>query len=244
MAQSSLIGAFVGVVPAAGGDIAGLVGWNRAKAISKHPEEFGHGSIEGLVGADTASSSTLGGALTTTLSLGIPGDSVMAIMIGSMIIWGIQPGPSLFERRPDIIVTIVTIMLLATLISTVISLVRTKGMTKLLDLQPQWIWGIILIFCIVGTYATTNNVVTAAQMLFFGVLGLVLRRVGVPAGPVVLGFLLGPLAEANLRRAMLIGDASGFLTRPIALVLLLVAAASLLWPVYRDLRAKRRSRTV
>lgn len=244
MAQSSVIGAIVGVVPAAGGDIAGLVGWNRAKAISKKPEQFGKGSLEGLVGADTASSSTLGGALTTTLSLGIPGDSVMAIMIGSMIIWGIQPGPSLFERRPDIVATIVLIMVFATLVSTVISLMRVKTMTRLLDLKPQWIWGIILVFCIVGTYATTNNVWTAVQMLVFGVVGLVLRRVGMPAGPVVLGFLLGPLAEANLRRAMLIGSPVELLTRPISLVLLLIAAGSLLWPLWKGYRESRAVRAV
>jgi len=241
MAQSGILGALIGVIPAAGGDIAGLVGWNRAKAISKHPEEFGKGSIEGVVGADTASSSTLGGALTTTLSLGIPGDSVMAIMIGSMIIWGIQPGPSLFERRPDIVVTIVAIMLLATLASTVVSLVRTRGMTRLLDLKPQLIWGIIVVFCVVGTYATTNNVLTVVQMLVFGVIGLVLRRVGIPAGPIVLGFLLGPLAEANLRRALLIGQPYELLTRPISLVLLLLAAGSLLWPVISKAIAARRA---
>lgn len=241
MAQSGALGVVIGVVPAAGGDIAGLVGWNRAKAISKHPEEFGKGSIEGLVGSDTASSSTLGGALTTTLSLGIPGDSVMAIMIGSMIIWGIQPGPSLFERRPDIIVTIVAIMLLATLGSTIVSLIRTKSMTKLLDLKPQLIWGIILVFCVVGTYATTNNVLTVVQMLFFGVVGLALRRVGIPAGPIVLGFLLGPLAESNLRRAMLIGQPVELLTRPISLVLLLLAAASLAWPLIKRNRRGARA---
>lgn len=240
MAQSGALGAVIGVVPAAGGDIAGLVGWNRAKAISKHPEEFGKGSIEGLVGSDTASSSTLGGALTTTLSLGIPGDSVMAIMIGSMVIWGIQPGPSLFERRPDIIVTIVAIMLLATIASTVVSLIRTKSMTRLLDLKPQLIWGIIVVFCVVGTYATTNNVMTVVQMLVFGVVGLILRRVGIPAGPIVLGFLLGPLAESNLRRALLIGEPVELLIRPISLVLLLLAAASLLWPVIRKAVDRRR----
>lgn len=242
MAQSGVLGAVIGVVPAAGGDIAGLVGWNRAKAISKRPDEFGKGSIEGLVGSDTASSSTLGGATTTTLALGIPGDSVMAIMLGSMIIWGIQPGPSLFERRPDIIVTIVAIMLLATLASTVVSLVRTKGMTKLLDLKPQWLWGTILVFCLVGTYATTNNVMTTVQMLLFGVIGVVLRRVGIPAGPVVLGFLLGPLAESNLRRAMLIGTPDEFLTRPIAAVLLLLALGSLLWPSISNFLKRRRVR--
>jgi putative tricarboxylic transport membrane protein len=241
MAQSGALGVVIGVVPAAGGDIAGLVGWNRAKAISKHPEEFGKGSIEGLVGSDTASSSTLGGAVTTTLALGIPGDSVMAIMLGSMIIWGIQPGPSLFERRPDIIVTIVAIMLMATIGSTIVSLIRTKGMTKLLDLKPQLLWGVILVFCVVGTYATTNNVMTVVQMLVFGVLGLALRRVGIPAGPIVLGFLLGPLAESNLRRALVIGHPVEMLTRPISLVLLLLAAASLFWPIIKKSIDRRKA---
>ncbi len=242
MGVSGLVGVVIGVVPAVGGDIAGLIGWNRAKAVSQHPEEFGKGTIEGVVGSDTASSATLGGSLTTTLSLGIPGDSVMAIMLGSMVIWGIQPGPTLFSQRPDLIATIATIMIVATLVSTAVSLVRTRGMTRLLDLRPQWIWGIILVFCIVGTYATTTNVATAAQMLAFGVLGLLLRRIGMPAGPVVLGFLLGPLAEANLRRAMLIGDATGFLTRPIALALLLLGIGSLVLPVVRQARASRRQR--
>lgn len=241
--QSGVLGAVIGVIPAAGGDIAGIVGWNRAKAISKHPEEFGKGSIEGLVGADTASSSTLGGSLTTTLALGIPGDSVMAIMLGSMVIWGIQPGPSLFERRPDIIVTIVAIMLLATIVTTAISLIRTSAMAKLLDLRPQWLWGIILVFCVVGTYATTNNVATVLQMLLFGLLGLGLRRLGIAAGPVVLGFLLGPLAEANLRRAMLIGEPIQFLTQPISAVLLLLAVGSLLMPVLRRARQRRKARS-
>lgn len=241
MVVSGVVGIGIGVVPAAGGDIARMIGWNRAKAISKEPEKFGKGSIEGLVGADTASSSTLGGALTTTLALGIPGDSVMAIMLGSMVIWGIQPGPSLFENQPDLVVTIAAIMILATIISTIVSLLRTKAMVKLLDLKPQYLWGIIAVFCIVGTYATTNNVMTAIQMLLFGVIGLVFRRIGLPAGPVVLGFLLGPLAEANLRRALLIDDASGFVTHPIALVLLVLALGSLIWPVIRAGRQKRRA---
>lgn len=241
MAQSGLVGAVLGVVPAVGGDIAGLVGWNRAKAISKNPEEFGKGSIEGLVGSDTASSSTLGGAVTTTLSLGIPGDSVMAIMLGSMIIWGIQPGPSLFERRPDIIVTIVAIMLLATLGATIVSLIRTKGMTKLLDLKPQLLWGVIVVFCVVGTYSTTNNVLTVVQMVVFGVIGLFFRRVGIPVAPIVLGFILGPLAEASLRRAVLIGHPIELVTRPISLVLLLLAVGSLFWPVIKRVLDRRRA---
>ena len=125
------------------------------------------------------------------------------------------------------------------MLATAVSLVRTRGMAKLLDLRPQFIWGIILVFCVVGTYATTNNIWTVAQMLVFGMIGLLLRRVGLPAGPVVLGFLLGPLAEANARRALLIGDLSGFLTHPFAAGFLLLALGSLIWPQVRALLRRR-----
>jgi putative tricarboxylic transport membrane protein len=240
VAVTSVIGMGVGVVPAAGGDIAGLIGWDRAKRMSKEPEKFGKGSLEGLAGADTASSATLGGALTTTLALGIPGDSVMAVMIGSMIIWGLQPGPSLFTEQPELIASIAGIMVIATLLSFVISLVRTRGMVRLLDLPNHYLWGGILIFCVVGTYTTTNNIYTVVVMLGSGVVGLAMKRTGFPAGPVVLGLLLGPLAEANLRRALLIDGPEIFL-RPIALTLLVLTVLAVVAPRLLAARKRRRS---
>lgn len=244
VAVNSVIGMGVGVVPAAGGDIAGLIGWDRAKRMSKEPEKFGKGSLEGLAGADTASSATLGGSLTTTLTLGIPGDSVMAVMIGSMIIWGLQPGPSLFTRHPELIVSIAAIMVIATLLSFAISLVRMKGMVRLLDLPNHYLWPAILIFCVVGTYTTSNNIYTVIVMLVSGVVGVVMKRTGFPAGPVVLGLLLGPLAEANLRRALIIDGPSIFVSRPIALTLLVLAVGTIAAPriaklVKRDRGAAR-----
>lgn len=238
---SGAIGLGVGIIPAAGGDIAGLIGWDRARAVSKHPEKFGTGYIEGITASDTASSATLGGSLTTTLALGIPGDSVMAVMIGSMMIWGIQPGPSLFRDRPDMVTTIAAIMVIAVILSTIVSLVRTKGMVKLLDLPPRYLWPVILVFCMVGTYATTNSIFTVVVMLVAGVVGLVLKRAGFPAGPVVLGLLLGPLAEANLRRALVIGGPEIFLSKPIALALFALAAISLFAPIISKLRKTRRA---
>lgn len=234
------VGLGVGIIPAAGGDIAGLIGWDRAKAASKHPEKFGTGYIEGVTASDTASSATLGGSLTTTMALGIPGDSVMAVMIGSMIIWGIQPGPSLFVNRPDLIVIIATIMIVATLLSTALSLIRMKSMVKLLDMPPQLLWSVILIFCMVGTYATSNSIFSVAVMLIAGVMGLLLKRSGFPAGPVVLGLLLGPLAEANLRRALVIGGPEIFLSRPIALAFFALAAVSIAGPMLARLRRRPR----
>lgn len=238
-AIGTAIGTFVGIVPAAGGDIAGIIGWDQARRFSKKPEEFGKGSIEGVSAADAASGATLGGALTTTMALGIPGDSVMAVMIGSMIIWGLQPGPSLFVNRPDLIVTIAAIMLIATAVSLAVSLVRMKGMVKLLDLDNHYLWSVILIFCIVGTYTTTNSMYSVWVMLTAGVLGVVLKRSGFPPGPIVLGLLLGPLAESNLRRALVIGGPTELLTRPISAVFLLLAALSLVAPLISKWRKSR-----
>lgn len=240
---SGAVGLGVGIIPAAGGDIAGLIGWDRSRAASKHPEKFGTGYVEGVVGSDTASSATLGGSLTTTLALGIPGDSVMAVMIGSMIIWGIQPGPSLFRDRPDMVVTIAAIVIIATLLTTGLSLIRTKGVVKLLDLKPEYLWPTILIFCTVGTYATSNSIFTVIVMLVAGVVGLIMKRSGFPVGPVVLGLLLGPLAEANLRRALVLGTPSEmFVARPIALALLILALLSLSLPLVNRWREWRKVR--
>jgi putative tricarboxylic transport membrane protein len=241
VAVNSVIGMGVGVVPAAGGDIAGLIGWDRARRMSKEPEQFGKGSIEGLAGADTASSATLGGSLTTTLTLGIPGDSVMAVMIGSMIIWGLQPGPSLFTNHPELIASIAGIMVIATLLSFGISLVRMKGMVRLLDLPNHYLWPAILIFCVVGTYTTSNNLYTVIVMLVSGVIGVIMKRTGFPAGPVVLGLLLGPLAEANLRRALIIDGPSIFVSRPIALILIVLAVASIAGPRVAGMLKRRRA---
>ncbi|WP_309066893.1 tripartite tricarboxylate transporter permease [Microbacterium sp.] len=243
-AVGGAVGLGVGLIPAAGGDIAGLIGWERARKVSKHPELFGKGSIEGVAAADTASSATLGGSLTTTMALGIPGDSVMAVMIGSMIIWGITPGPTLFSNRPELVVSIAGIMLIATLLSLALSLVRMKGMVKLLDVPQPYLWSGILIFCIIGTYATSNSLSTVITMLVFGVIGVLLKRMQVPAGPVVLGLLLGPLAEENLARTLAILPTRPFfeVVSPIAIALILLAVLSIVMPAVRAARKPRAQR--
>lgn len=227
-AVGGIVGLIVGIIPGAGGDIAGMLGWDRARSLSKNKSEFGKGSVEGVAAADTASSATLGGSLTTTLALGIPGDSVMAVMIGSMIVWGIQPGPNLFVNEPSLVITIATIMVLATLLTLAINLVRMPAMLKLLDMPLPYIWTTVLVFCVVGTYATTNNITTVVVMLIFGVIGLVLKRVNIPAGPIVLGLILGPLAESNLRRALIIDGPISLVNKPISATLLALAALAVI----------------
>jgi putative tricarboxylic transport membrane protein len=189
---------------------------------------------------DTSSNATLGPSVTTTLALGIPGDSVMAVMIGSLIIWGIQPGPALFSTRPDLVFTIAGIMLLATAVALGLSLLRLRGAARLLELPPRYLWVVVLAACMVGTYAINSNVIDVAVMLGFGVLGVIMRQFGFPAGPLVLGLILGELAEANLRRALEIGGPANILTSPIAVGILLLSLAAVLGPpLVRRLRRAR-----
>ncbi|WP_368808401.1 tripartite tricarboxylate transporter permease [Kocuria sabuli] len=236
------VGAVVGVVPAAGGDIAGVIAWAQAKRASKHPERFGHGSLEGLASADSASTATMGGSVTTTLALGVPGDSVMAVMIGSMIIWGLQPGPALFVESPDLVYSLAVIMVLATLLALGLALVRMQGVVKLLALPQQYLTAIIISFCIVGTYAVQSSVFDVVLMLCFGLVGLLMRRFGFPAGPMVLGLILGPLAESNLRRALVIDGMGTVLTSPIAVALLLLSLGAVLLPWLRSTSKARKLR--
>lgn len=242
-AIGSAIGAVVGVVPAAGGDIAGIIAWDQARRSSKHPEKFGKGAIEGVAAPDSASTATMGGSVTTTLALGVPGDSVMAVMMGSMIIWGLQPGPSLFVNQPDLVFSLASIMIIATVASLALSLVRMKGVVKLLDLPHHYLWPIVIVFCMVGTYAVQNSVFDVVLMLVFGVIGLGLRRGGIPAGPMVLGLILGPLAESNLRRALVIDPTPGVVfSSPIAIVLLTISVLAVAIPPIRRALKGRKNR--
>ncbi|MBV1777781.1 tripartite tricarboxylate transporter permease [Paeniglutamicibacter sp. ABSL32-1] len=237
-------GSVIGLVPAVGGDIAGIIGWDNARKASKKNHEFGKGSLEGLTAGDTSSTATLGGSITTTMALGVPGDSVMAVMIGSMMIWGIQPGPGLFNSHPDLIASLVTILLIATVLTLILSLLRMKGVIKLLELPDHFLWVVILVFCMVGTYSINNSVFDVFMMLIFGMVGLFMLRFGFPPGPAVLGLILGPLAESNLRRALLTDGWGAIFTSPIAVVLLVIAVLAVTLPPLRQLVRRRKAANV
>ena len=240
---ASAIGTVVGAMPGAGGDIAGLVSWDQSRRLSKHPEEYGHGSIEGLAAADTANNAQVGGAMATTLALGIPGDSVTAVLIGSMIIWGIAPGPSLYADNPAIVWTIIALLVVSTVLALLLSFARLNSVVKLLSLPRPWLWTAILVFCLVGSYAAQNSLFDVALVVGAGLVGLAMRRFGFPAGPLVLGLILGPLAESNLRRALVISDGSlGVLvTSPISGVLLLLSLGAVVTALLQRYRRRRRA---
>jgi putative tricarboxylic transport membrane protein len=233
------IGTFVGAVPAAGGDIASVIAWEQARRIARGPVELGKGAIEGLGAAVAAANAAIGGAMTTMLTLGIPGDAVSAILIGALLIHGIQPGPLLFENQRPFVFTIVFLLAAASLLTMALGLVGAKPLSRILRIPAPWLWAGITLFGTVGAYALNNAVVDVWVMFAAGVAGFLLRKADVPLGPLVLGLILGPIMEANLRRALVLsrGDWLAALSRPITLFFLIATLLCLVWPL---VQARRR----
>ncbi|WP_448522857.1 tripartite tricarboxylate transporter permease, partial [Pseudothermotoga sp.] len=232
---SSLIGIVIGVIPGAGADIAGLVAWDQSRRIAKRPEEYGKGSLEGLAASTTANNACLGGALTTMMALGLPGDAVTAILIGAFIIYGVQPGPIMFRDHASFVYMVITLMILANVAFLAVGFFFSKVLTKFLSLPQSFIWATIIILSLVGSYAINNSAFDLMIVFLSGVLGFIFRLLDVPLGPIVLALILGPMAEANMRRALILsgGSFTTFFTRPISLVLLILSAASLLTSMLR-----------
>ncbi len=237
----AVIGTIVGVIPAAGGDIGSVVAWEQSRRVSREKQSFGKGSIEGLTASCTAANAAIGGAMTTMLTLGIPGDAVSAILIGALLIHGIQPGPLLFQGNQSFVFTLVFLMAFAAVIGTLLGLIGARPLAKVLRIPGPWLWVAITLFGIIGSYALNNAVVDVWAMFVAGIVGFLLRRAQVPLGPLVLGLILGPIMEANLRRALVLsrGDWAGTLSRPIVLFFFVATALSLLAPLFKELRGKR-----
>ncbi len=231
--RGSLMGIWIGIMPAAGADVGAILAWDQSRRFSKTPEKFGKGSLEGLVAATTGANAGIGGSLVTTLALGIPGDSAAAVLIGALLMHGLQPGPLLFRNRPDLVATIVTLVFMASLLTLVWGLVGARVLAKILRIRDQYLWATVLVVALGGSYALNQSTGDVWTALAAGVFGFVLRQQGFPMGPLVLALILGPMAESNLRRALALseGSLSVLVTRPISLLFLALAALTLLWPL-------------
>ncbi|MCW5548209.1 MAG: tripartite tricarboxylate transporter permease [Opitutaceae bacterium] len=233
------IGTAVGVIPAAGGDIGSVIAWDQARRLSRNKDQFGKGSIEGLAASCTSSNSTVGGSMTTMLALGIPGDAPAAVLIGALLIHGIQPGPLLFRDHRDFVFSIVFLMMFAAVLAMVIGLVGAKPVARVIRLPDPWIWVGIILIGVVGSFALSNSLTDVWVMFAAGLIGFALRKADFPLGPLVLGLILGPMMESNLRRALILNrdDWFGTLTNsPLALFLLIAAMASLVLPLLKQPR--------
>ncbi|MDE0126255.1 MAG: tripartite tricarboxylate transporter permease [Bryobacterales bacterium] len=233
--SGATVGTMVGAIPAAGGDIGSVIAWEQARRASKDKDSFGKGSLRGLAASCSACNAAIGGAMTTMLTLGIPGDAVSAILIGALLIHGIQPGPLLFAGNQSFVFSIVFLLVFASLLIMAVGLLGARPLARILNIPPPWLWTGIVLFGTVGAYALNNATVDVWAMYAAGLAGFLFRKARIPLGPLVLGLILGPMMESNLRRALILsrGDWLGLLTRPILLVFLAATVLSLLWPLIR-----------
>ena len=238
--RSSLIGVFVGALPGAGGSIACILSYDQAKKGSRHPEKFGTGVTEGIVASEAANNGTGGGGLTPTMALGVPGDAVSAIMMGALILHGIQPGPLLIIEFPDLVYGVFVAFFVAHFFMLGIQLYGIRLFVRLTRLPLYVLIPSILVLCAVGSFSIHNRFFDIWVLFIFGLLGYLMFKFKFPLAPAILGVILGPLGETNLRRALMTeSDLTIFVTRPISLLFLVLALFSLIYPFFQAYRQKR-----
>jgi TctA family transporter len=230
--RGSMVGTAIGALPGAGADIAAWVSYAMAKRFSKEPEKFGTGHIEGVVESTSSNNSALGGAWMPALVFGIPGDSITAIVIGVLYMKGMNPGPTVFLQNPQFIYAVFMIFILANLLMLPLGWAAIKGAGKLLRAPRNILLPVILLFCIVGSFAITNSPYGILVMLIFGIVGWLMEENGIPVAPLVLGIVLGELLEQSFLTSMMKadGDPTVFFTRPLSATLIAIAVLALAGP--------------
>lgn len=235
---SGIVGSFIGAIPGAGGDIAAFVTYNEATRWLKNATpSFGEGNIRGIAAAESGNNASTGGALIPTLTLGIPGDSVTAILIGALMVHDLQPGPGLYQDQTALIYTIFMGFLLIYVFILLFGLLGVHYWVRLINIRRAVLWPSILVLCVIGSIALRGNILDVWVMFAAGIVGYVLRLRGYPLAPMVLGLILAPIAEENLRRSLIVsgGSLDIFYTSTIALVILILSIITILLPIVRTI---------
>jgi putative tricarboxylic transport membrane protein len=220
MLRGTIIGFFLGILPGGGALLSSFTSYAVEKRLSKHPERFGKGAIQGVAGPESANNSATGGAYIPLLTLGIPSNVVMAVLLGALLIHGVTPGPQLIQRNPEMFWSVVASMYIGNGMLLLLNLPLIGLWVQVLRIPSKILFPLITFFCIIGTYSVKNNTFDVALMLIFGVMGYLMRKYNYEPAPLVLAFVLGPLVENSFRLSLLIseGSFSIFFTRPIAAV--------------------------
>ncbi len=238
--RGSLIGALVGAVPAAGSAIGVAVAYAQEKRMSRAPDRYGTGIPEGIVAPESANNACVGGALIPMMTLGIPGDTMTAVLIGALLIHGLRPGPALFTERLDFVAAVYVALAVALVLTALCALILVRWIARILNTPKNALMAGIAVLCVIGSYAVRNSEFDVLVMIAFGALGWLMQRVGIPVAPVAFGLILGPLLEENVRRSLIVdGSWWVFVERPISLCLLLLSVAALVYPVVRDRLGRR-----
>ena len=243
--RGTVLGFFVGVLPGAGPTIATFLAYSLEKKVSRHPEEFGKGAIEGVAGPEAANNAASAGAMVPMLTLGIPGSATTAVMLGGLMMWGLRPGPLLFEKNPDFVWGLIASLYLANVLLLILNIGFIPVFVRALRIPYSILMALIVVFCVTGAYAQSNKLWDVGQMLVFGVVGYLMRKLGYSPAALVLALVLGPLAERALRQSLIISDAGImiFFTRPISATLMTLALAAVAVPIARALVAVTRRRS-
>lgn len=243
--RSSLIGSAVGVIPGAGADIASFIGRSEAKRYSKTPEKFGKGAIEGVCAAEAANNGVVGGSLIPMLTLGIPGNAVTAALLGGLLIHGLIPGPNLFIEAPDILYPFIFSLFLANFFFAIVAFGGLRWVAKVVLVPQGIIAPMVTALAVIGAYSFRNMVFDMGIMLTLGLIGYALRKAKFPLAPIILGIILGPLAEVNLDRVMTLATAKGmtviefFFNRGLTIGLMVATVAAIGYSFYRDYKRRQ-----
>lgn len=242
--RSSAIGTFFGILPGSGGVVSSFAAYAAAKNAAKPDERYGEGEEGGVVATESANNATCGGALVPSLALGIPGDPIAALLIATLLIFGFYPGPQLFEDQPEIVGGIFMVYLASNVTLLVLGIMLTPLFVYVLRIRKSRLIPVILVLCVVGTFALQSSLFDVWAMLGFGLVGIVFRVANYPLAPIVIGTILGPLLENNLRRSLLLSDNGYwiFLERPVSVVLLVINIAIIAWVAWSAMQRKRLAR--
>jgi len=241
MLRGTAVGSILGILPGGGAVLASFASYTIEKRVSDHPEEFGKGAVAGVAGPESANNAGAQTSFIPLLTLGIPANPVMALMVGAMIIQGIVPGPNVATEQPALFWGIIASMWIGNLMLVVLNLPLIGLWVRLLKVPYHVLFPVIMAFCSIGVYSVNSNIYDLFAVAFFGLLGYALIKLRCEPAPLLLGFVLGPMLEENLRRAMILGrgDPSIFVTRPISATLLLLTVAVLVVVLLPTIRRKR-----
>lgn len=244
--RGSAIGSFVGIMPGVGGTIASLMSYATEKKVSKTPERFGKGAVEGVAGPESANNASAQTAFIPTLTMGIPGGASMALMLSALTIHGINPGPGLMRDHPDIFWGLIASFWVGNILLLILNIPLIGIWIKILRIPYAVLFPTIMVLLCIGVYSLNNSVFDLYMLFFFGVLGYLMRLLDFEPAPVLIGFVLGPMLEENFRRAMVLanGEAGYFLNRPYTLAMLLISAGLIGWAILSNVRSRYRREPV
>ena len=225
IARGSVLGFLLGILPGGGAVISSFLSYTIEKKISKHPEEFGKGAIEGVAGPETANNAGAGGSFVPLLALGIPPNVVMALLLGALMVHGVTPGPLLISQHPEVFWGTIASMYIGNIMLLLLNLPLIGLWVKVLKIPYRILMPLILLFCLIGSYSLNNNIWDVIIMVIFGIAGYILRKFEYEEAPMLLAFILGPLIETNFRQSLIMSDGklSIFITRPISAVALVIS---------------------